>query len=91
MEMTSISEYDVSYTLIATNCRVNAHISKGYKLTMHSKLGASHVKGTDWRMVADLLIVNRNTFDISLESLAKDWIEWLLHQQLKCWDSGEQS
>ena len=91
MEMTSISEYDMSYSLITTNCRVNAHISEGYKLTMHCKLRASHVKGTDWRMMADLLIVDRNSFDISLKSLTKDRIERLLHEQLKSWDGGKQS
>lgn len=42
-------------------------------------------------MVTDLLVINRNSFDISLESLAKDRIERLLHEQLKSWDGGEQS
>lgn len=79
------------YTLITADCRVNTHICKGNKLTMHGKLRTSHVKGTNWRMVADLLIVYWDSFDISLECLAKDRIEWFLHQQLKSRDGGEQS
>lgn len=30
---------------------------------MHGELGTGHVEGTDRRVMADLFVVNRNSFD----------------------------
>ena len=29
-----------------------------------------------------MFTINRNSFDIPLESLSEDWVEWFLHDQL---------
>ena len=51
---------------------------------MHCELRTSHVERTDWRMMTDLFIVDRNSFDISLKSLTKNGIERFKHDELSC-------
>jgi hypothetical protein len=78
--MIAISKNNMHHTFISADCRIDADICKGSELTMYRKLRACHIKGTNRRMMADLLIVNRDSFEIGCEGLTDNGIEWLLHQ-----------
>ena len=80
MEVAAIAEDYVGQAFVAAHCGVDADVGEGCQSTVHGELGAGHVEGTDGRMMADLLVVNRDSFDVGLESLAEDGVEGLLHE-----------
>jgi hypothetical protein len=46
---------------------------------MHGKLWTSYVEGADGRVMTNLLIIDGDAFNISLEGLSENGIERFLH------------
>lgn len=68
--MVAIPKDDMCRTLTSTHCRINADICKGDELPVHGELWACHVVCADGGMMADLLIINWDSFYVGYESLA---------------------
>lgn len=58
--------------------RVQVHIYLCLKVTIYLVPSANEVNRGDWRMMADLLSINRASVDEALEGLTQNWIEGLL-------------
>lgn len=68
--MATVSEDYVGDSLVAANCRVDTDVCESCKSTVHGELGASHVEGTDRRMMADLLVIDGDSLYVGLKCLA---------------------
>ena len=72
------------FTPIAPRSTIQPNNSNRNQIPIHSKLLPFHIKGTDWRMMTDLFIIEWNSPHPALESLPQNGIERFQHYQLQC-------